>query len=104
MSAGLGVSIRRGTARAATRLWDASGPGAALLRLVLVPASLLYGASVLLRNGAYRVGVAPSRAIPARVVSIGNVRVGGTGKTPLTRWLAVEAHARGVRVAIISRG
>ncbi len=45
----------------------------------------------------------PSR-VSARTVSIGNLRVGGTGKTPLTRWLAGEAARRGIAVAIVSRG
>jgi tetraacyldisaccharide 4'-kinase len=43
-------------------------------------------------------------AAPARTVSIGNLRVGGTGKTPLTRWLAQQTAARGVATAILTRG
>jgi tetraacyldisaccharide 4'-kinase len=56
------------------------------------------------RNAAYQSGLLRARVVPARTVSIGNVRVGGTGKTPLTRWLAMAARARGASVAIVSRG
>jgi tetraacyldisaccharide 4'-kinase len=96
--------LRRGAARLATRVWETPGATNAVLRALLAPASALYGAAAMLRGGAYRVGVLRSRAVDARIVSIGNLRVGGTGKTPLTRWLAREAHARGARVAIVSRG
>ena len=96
--------LRRGAARLASRVWETPGATTAVLRALLTPASALYGAAAMLRAGAYRVGVLRSRAVDARIVSIGNLRVGGTGKTPLTRWLARAAHARGARVAIVSRG
>ena len=76
----------------------------ALLRGVLSLLSLVYGTVMHLRNSAYdrrwlRVGTAP---IP--VISVGNVTLGGTGKTPLVAWIASRARARGLRVAIVSRG
>jgi tetraacyldisaccharide 4'-kinase len=91
-------------ARAVERLWDGTGAAARQARAALGPAAGLNGAGVLLRNAAYRVGVLPSRAAGVRTVSIGNLRVGGTGKTPFTRWLAGRLHARGLAVAIVSRG
>jgi tetraacyldisaccharide 4'-kinase len=45
-----------------------------------------------------------ARGLPAFVISVGNVVVGGTGKTPLTLWLADTIHRRGYSVAILSRG
>jgi len=72
--------------------------------MLLTPAAGLYAAGVGARNAAYGVGVLRSRAAAVRTVSIGNLRVGGTGKTPFTRWLAGRIHARGVAVAIVSRG
>jgi tetraacyldisaccharide 4'-kinase len=56
------------------------------------------------RNALYDAGLLPSRRVAARVVSVGNVTVGGTGKTPLTLWLASALRARGRRVAIVTRG
>ncbi len=44
------------------------------------------------------------KRLPARVVSIGNIQVGGAGKTPLVAFLARQAHARGLQVCILSRG
>jgi tetraacyldisaccharide 4'-kinase len=76
----------------------------AMLRRALAPASALYAGAIEARNAAYAVRVLPARAVPARTVSIGNVRVGGSGKTPLVRWLAAAARERGVPVAIVSRG
>ena len=91
-------------ARFAARLWDEPGGGWRLLRGALAPASALYRSGVLARDVAYRAGLFATSPVAARTVSIGNLRVGGSGKTPLTRWLAVEASARGVPVAIVSRG
>ena len=91
-------------ARWAARLWDEPGGRWGVVRNVLVPASMLYRGGVLARNAAYRSGLISARHVAARTVSIGNLRVGGSGKTPLTRWLATEARARGIAVTIVSRG
>lgn len=96
--------MKRTTAELAARVWDDPGPGWRALRVCLTPAAALYGSAVMVRNAAYGAGLLGSRVVPARTVSIGNIRVGGTGKTPLTRWLAMEAHRRGTRVVIVSRG
>jgi tetraacyldisaccharide 4'-kinase len=91
-------------ARAVERLWDATGVLAHVGRAVLAPAAGLYAVGVGMRNAAYRIGVLRSRHAAVRTVSVGNVRVGGTGKTPLTRWLAGRVRERGVPVAILTRG
>lgn len=56
------------------------------------------------RAAAYRWGLLPTKRLPVRVVSIGNLTVGGTGKTPVAEMLARELQKRGRRVAILSRG
>lgn len=66
--------------------------------------SFLYGAGVRLRLGAYRRSFLKKRSLPGFVVSIGNLTVGGTGKTPATCMLANWATSEGYRVAILSRG
>jgi len=53
---------------------------------------------------AARRGWVGSRKLPARVLSVGNLQVGGAGKTPLVALIAQEAIARGQRVCILSRG
>ncbi len=91
-------------ARAVERLWHGTGIAARVGRALLAPAAGLYAAGIGVRNAAYGVGVLRSRAAAVRTVSVGNVRVGGTGKTPFTRWLAGRVHARGIAVAILTRG
>lgn len=67
-------------------------------------ASHVYAAGVRARAWAYRQGVFRSVSMNVPVVSIGNVTVGGTGKTPLTIFLARYLKARGRNPAIVSRG
>src|SRR6516165_3548800 len=82
----------------------ARGPGAALLRGGLWLASLPYGLAVRLRNGMYEWGWKERRKAPVPVVSVGNLTVGGTGKTPCVEHVARFYRARGLRVAVLSRG
>ena len=79
-----------------------SRPGA--LRAALVPAAVAYGAAVAVRNRLYDAGWLRTRRVPARVVSVGNLTVGGTGKTPAALWLAECLTARGWCTAIVTRG
>lgn len=91
-------------ARTVERLWESTGLVARVGRVLLTPAAGLYAAGIGMRNAAYGVGVLRSQAATVRTVSVGNVRVGGTGKTPFTRWLVGRIHERGVAVAIVTRG
>ncbi len=75
-----------------------------LLRAALLPFSPLYGLAAELRAAAYRRGVLRSRQLPASVISVGNLTVGGTGKTPFVAWLAQRIDRDGRSVAILSRG
>ena len=74
------------------------------LRSLLWPLSVLYGAVVRLRIGAYRSGLLRPKRLNALVISVGNLTVGGTGKTPLVAWLAEQFSAAGQKTAILSRG
>ncbi|MGH8128959.1 MAG: tetraacyldisaccharide 4'-kinase [Gammaproteobacteria bacterium] len=67
--------------------------------LLLLPLSALFGAVTALRRRLIR----PVR-LPVRVVVIGNLAVGGSGKTPLVAWLARELRQRNVKVGIVTRG
>lgn len=72
--------------------------------LVLAPLSWLYRAVMRLRNWLYDRKFLSRRSLPVQVISIGNLSVGGTGKTPATQWLAEQLLARGFKVGILSRG
>jgi tetraacyldisaccharide 4'-kinase len=84
--------------------WERKGPIGKLLWSLLVPASSVYLLLVHIRNALYSLGWMPVRALPRPVISIGNLTVGGTGKTPSCLWLAGELEKRGFKVAILSRG
>lgn len=72
--------------------------------LLLWPLSLLYGAILSLRNFFYDVGIFKSYSVDSYVISVGNISIGGTGKTPTVIYLANRFISYGKRVAIISRG
>lgn len=72
--------------------------------LVLIPFSWLFCAISILRRWAYRLHLLPSYRLPVPVVVVGNISVGGTGKTPVVVWLAQQLRAAGFHPGIISRG
>src|SRR2546430_16203373 len=76
----------------------------AVVRIVLRPLSLIYGAVVRCRAWLYAQGWFEQRRLKGVVISVGNITVGGTGKTPMVIWLAEKFLAEGKRVAILSRG
>lgn len=59
---------------------------------------------VFLRRFAYRLGVCKVHRLPVPVIIVGNISVGGTGKTPLVSWLAKELVSKGYKPGIVSRG
>ena len=63
-----------------------------------------YAASVQLRNILYTYGIFKARRLPCRVISVGNIVVGGTGKTPAVIAIAKHLQREGMRVAILLRG
>ena len=70
----------------------------------LFMASLVYGGIVKLREFCYKAGIIKSKRLPCTIISIGNITVGGTGKTPMTIKVAQIIRNLGYKVAIISRG
>ncbi len=94
---GRGVSL-------AERVWYGDDAAARLVRLGLLPAAALWSGITAARNALYDAGVfRPDEAgLPA--ISIGNLSVGGTGKTPFAAWMAGELQQRGCRPAIVLRG
>jgi tetraacyldisaccharide 4'-kinase len=82
------------------RVWYADAASGFLLR----PFSALYGALVGLRHALYRKGWLRPLDVGRPVVVVGNLSVGGTGKTPLTLWLATQLQSLGLRPGIVLRG
>ncbi|TRZ70610.1 MAG: tetraacyldisaccharide 4'-kinase [Rhodocyclaceae bacterium] len=78
--------------------------GRGLLTALLLPVSGIFALSAGLRRALYRLGILQSQHLPVPVVVVGNITVGGSGKTPLTLWLAQEFQQRGWHPGIISRG
>jgi tetraacyldisaccharide 4'-kinase len=73
-------------------------------RTILAGLGAVYGGAMAVRADLYRRGVLTRRRLPCKVVSVGNLALGGTGKTPTTLELARRIHAMGWRVAVVSRG
>lgn len=70
----------------------------------LRPLGALYRGITGLRNAAYDSGLFATKRLDVPVVSVGNLTVGGTGKTPMVVWVARELIARGRRPGVLSRG
>jgi len=74
------------------------------LSLALLPLSLLFCLLVQVRRLLYRLSLLPIEKIPVPVIVVGNITVGGTGKTPLVIWLAQILAQAGNRQGIVTRG
>ena len=86
--------------RALNALWYGDGAVAVLLQ----PLAGLYGVAVGARRSAYAHGWLRSQTVGKPVIVVGNLTVGGTGKTPLVAWLAAQLRAQELKVGIVSRG
>jgi tetraacyldisaccharide 4'-kinase len=79
-------------------------PRATPLTTALRPISLLFALLAWLRRGAYRLGLARIERLDVPVLVVGNITVGGTGKTPLVVWLTKALQAAGRQPGIVLRG
>lgn len=82
------------------RLWYGDSP----LALPLLPLSWLFAGLVELRRSLYARGLLRAERAGVPVIVVGNLTVGGTGKTPLVAWLVARLAAAGLRPGIVSRG
>lgn len=81
-------------------IWYSKHP----LGLVLIPFSWIYALFIMLRRLCYQAGILAVNQVDAPVIIVGNISVGGTGKTPLVIWLANYFKNKGFKPGIISRG
>lgn len=84
--------------------WNRRGFAGRVLWGLLLPWSAIFRVVVGARNLLYNVRLLKTRRLPLPVVSVGNLTVGGTGKTPTGLWLAQNLRRRGLDAAILSRG
>ncbi len=89
-----------------TRLMDPDerAPAIRAMHAALMPASLLMGILIRLRNGLYDKKLLTSDRLPVPVISVGALTAGGAGKTPVVRYLADRLRDAGYRPAVLSRG
>ncbi|WP_066632193.1 tetraacyldisaccharide 4'-kinase [Labilibacter marinus] len=73
------------------------------IRILLLPISLLYGVVVRMRNLLFNIGKIESKAYSLPIISVGNITVGGTGKTPLTEFI-INSLKDKYQLALLSRG
>jgi tetraacyldisaccharide 4'-kinase len=85
-------------------IWYGDSLPARIARAALAPLGALYHAGAAVRGKLYDAGVLTTHASAIPAVSIGNLTVGGTGKTPFAAWLAGALAARGAHPAIVLRG
>ena len=74
------------------------------IKWLLWPLAVIYRIAIGIRKLQYQLGLKSAVTLPVPVIVVGNITVGGTGKTPLIIWLASELQAQGYRVGIVSRG
>jgi tetraacyldisaccharide 4'-kinase len=96
---------RVGGGDALQRLWQGEyGLRGRVMGALLTPAELGYRAVMRARNVAYGSGVAGTNSPPVPAISVGNITVGGTGKTPVVRWLVKQLVRRGWTPGILHGG
>ena len=96
---------RRGDSHRVMRwLWTSGRPDARLARLALLPASGLWRGAMAMRGLAYRRGWLEVHDLPLPSVAVGNLTVGGSGKTPIAIWIARHYVARGLVPGVLLRG
>ncbi len=85
-------------------VWTGRGRRARVARALLAPAETLYRVLVAARGKLYDAGIFHAEDFSVPVLSIGNLSVGGTGKTPVAAWFASRLAAKGVKPGIVLRG
>ncbi len=85
-------------------LWSATSVPAQVARASLLPAAAAYATYTRLRAGAYQHGMLRRHDVAVPTIAVGNLSVGGTGKTPIASWIAARCATLGVVPGIVLRG
>jgi tetraacyldisaccharide 4'-kinase len=89
---------------ALTQAWNGQGGWGQAIAFLLLPVSWAFAGLVAVRRALYRHGVYKPEVLAVPVIVVGNVMVGGVGKTPITMALVNHLKAQGLRVGVLSRG
>ena len=90
--------------RMVVAVWTGRGKIPRAIRALLTPAEALYGAAIATRGKLYDWGIFRATEFSVPVLSVGNLSVGGTGKTPVAAWFAHRFSEKGAAPAIVLRG
>ena len=90
--------------QALIQAWSGQGGWGQIIAFLLLPVSWIFAGVVNVRRALYQQGFFKQEALPVPVIVVGNVMVGGVGKTPITMALVNHLKARGLRVGVLSRG
>ncbi len=90
--------------QALTQAWNGEGGWGRVLTFTLLPVSWVFGMLVAMRRNLYRFGFLKQQTLPVPVIVVGNVMVGGVGKTPITMALVQHLKSQGLQVGVLSRG
>src|SRR6267143_885907 len=85
-------------------IWTGRGREARTVRVLLSPIEIAYRGAVAVRGWMYDSGLFHADDFSVAVVSVGNLSVGGTGKTPVAAWIAHALRERGLKPGIVLRG
>jgi len=96
---------RRGDGHRVVRwLWTSRTVAARVARFALLPASFLWQGVMAARRITYQRGWMATHRLPLPTIAVGNLSVGGSGKTPIASWIAAYFQERGVRPSVLLRG
>ena len=90
--------------QALMQAWNGQGGWGQVLCFALLPVSYVFGGLIAIRRWLYQAGFFKTHALPVPVIVVGNVMVGGVGKTPITMALVNHLRTQGWRVGVLSRG
>ncbi len=85
-------------------MWESGHPLARLARALLAPLGWVFGAIVQIRNLAFDCGWIAQHTLALPAIGVGNLTVGGTGKTPVSAWIAGRLRGGGATPAVVLRG
>jgi tetraacyldisaccharide 4'-kinase len=96
--------LRETLTQALTHAWNGHGGWGQAIAILLLPVSWAFAGAVAIRRALYQRGFFKQETLPVPVIVVGNVMVGGVGKTPITMTLVNHLKAKGLRVGVLSRG
>jgi tetraacyldisaccharide 4'-kinase len=96
--------LRETLTQALMHAWNGHGGWGQAFAILLLPVSWAFTGAVAIRRALYQRGFLKQETLPVPVIVVGNVMVGGVGKTPITMALVNHLKAKGLRVGVLSRG